>query len=186
MRRIGTSILLVLLAIGASAGAYAAPIRMEFTVSGFVPYTDWSDPTPPHDPVTGAVVWDGIGYLYSGHGLISLDLTIDGHAYTLEEVTLFAADNVGFLLAGNVNGTNALVTGTDDFVFGFDTSAPADSLYIYSSSRHVGYWQAPAFSFSIDPPGAVSVPIPATAWLLGTGVAALASRRSRRRAPGIC
>ncbi len=126
------------LALVAAGPVGAAQMRMTFTATGIVPDTDWSEPTPPTNPVSGEVVWDGFGFLSNANGLISIDLTIDGHTYAPEEVSLWV-DPSGFVLAANVNGFNAAVNGTNDSIFGYEPGNPEAPLFLYATFQHNGY-----------------------------------------------
>ena len=188
----------LLLVLGGLGTAHAVPMTMHFTVAGFAPVLTI---TPaPTDPVTGTIVWDADPATSAINSLLSIDLTLAGHVYSLGEVGFDAISNR--VIGGTVNGVNAVAGSTNDFAIVWNTVTMVPIMFDYASAGSEGFWISTQFAvFSItaggggagDPggggpgaggPGAGggagnAVPVPGTLALLAGGVLGFAARRRR-------
>ena len=162
MNKLSAKLTVFLASLAVFAGtAHAAPVTYDFTASDFVAVNP-SDPVP-YSTISGS-------YTLDGSTLTQIDLTIGSHTYSLGEVTF---DSVAQTLGGTVNGVNVFGN-TDDFLLVTDTTA-GSFLFAYSIPE-----TAEVFSTQT---GAVmpAVPVPASAWLLGSGLIGLAGLGRKRR-----
>ena len=174
-----TLIFLALLSLPISAGA--VPLRLDFTASNFV-IGQGSDPVP-EDPISGSIVYEAAGLGATIDALISIDLTIDGHSYSLAEVS-FQSPWVGSqdIIYGSLNGIGmAYTSGVNDFWLYFDrlTQLPVGlDPFSYTTAALDSTWSTTHFdTFSITE---VRVPEPMSLSLLGSGLLVLSWRRRRR------
>ncbi|WP_026612152.1 PEP-CTERM sorting domain-containing protein [Methylocaldum szegediense] len=145
--------------------AEAIPIVMNFTVAG---------------PVTGTIVWDAASPTSPIDSLISIDLSIDGHDFTLDEVDFVNLGEFG-LIGGRVTGVNTISPGTNDFWIMWDVQhlTPFEFAYTSPTLDVVSVVTKSRFDqFSVTAQQAV--PEPATLTLLAAG---LAVGRLARRQP---
>ena len=164
--------LLVALVVVSTAAA-AVPVTMTFTASGFAPAG------APQDPVSGSVTWEAAGFPGTITALTGINLTIDGHAYTLGEIGFVDPFSINFKLIGGVGGAvTGLAAGTDDFQL-FMSHAGADVGFAYTSSN-ISAIIFSASSVVTEVIVGTSVPAPMTLVLFGLGLAGLAASRYRR------
>lgn len=154
-----------------SGPAWAAPITMNFSAYGFGP----SNGNPaPHDPVSGTIVWEAASATAPIDSLLSVDLTINGHVYQLNEIE-FTHVVGGIHLIGGGPFPDSVGNLTNDFWLSFDTSTGTPRDFSYASNQLSGVWFTQSFSeFSIT---AAAVPEPATLVLVLVAGAGLAARR---------
>lgn len=138
-RNLSTLTASLVLFTAAPLTARADTFIMHFQVAGFA--VSNGNP-PPVDPVTGTIVWEATGIHDPVQSFDSIDLTLDGHSYSIEEI--------GFLpwpyppgdvvIGGTISGVQALVNLTDDFSIEWNQSSLIPDGFIYSSSRLSGIW----------------------------------------------
>ena len=100
--------------------AFAIPVTLSFTVSGFTP-------AGPTDPVTGSFVYDAPSVTSAPNSLTSVDLTIDGHTYALDEVGF---DSTAF--GGVINTVDVVVPNTNDFFLVWNPSSSTPNAFDYA------------------------------------------------------
>lgn len=189
------SLSVLLLALGILGTAYAVPVTMHFTVAGFAPMLT-STPAPT-DPVTGTIVWDADPTTSAINSLLAVNLTLDGHAYSLGEIGFDPLSNR--VIGGTLNGVNSVAGSTNDFAIVWNSTTMLPVMFDYASAGSEGFWVGAQFSlFSITAGGAGTeeqspggpgagagggagnaVPVPGTLVLLAAGAFGFAARRRR-------
>jgi hypothetical protein len=148
---------------------------MQFTASGF-------GSGAPTDPVTGTIVWDAASTTSAITSLSSIDLTIDGHAFSLGE-TGFTTSGAVRAIGGTVNGVGVLSSTLPfDFVIVWFGGSLLPSSFAYTSpddppanlipgTQHFDF-----FSITTE----VAAPEPASLLLIGLGLAGLGFSRRKK------
>ena len=155
-----------------SMSAQAISIQVDFTASGF-------PAGAPDDPVSGSFVYDAASTTSTINSVVSVNLTINGHSYTLAEVgsDFNSSNNV---IGGLINGATAVSSGTpNDFRLIWDFATMASPRFTYTSSANANYAATSFSQFSISE--VTAMPEPGTLWmlLLGFIVITLIRRSSR-------
>jgi hypothetical protein len=169
---IAQSALLLLLIVGIITSAHAIPITMTFTVGEFTDLTGGGN-VAPTEPVSGTIVWDAASVNGTINSLTSIDLTLNGHNYTLAEVDYISPYSGGVVdvIGGVVNGVEVLNPGENDIWIVWNRSSLAPLRFTYAADGLEGKWDSQNFtSFDIS---AAPVPEPATILLLSTGLAGI-------------
>ena len=141
--------------------AFAIQVTLSFTVSGF-------GASAPTDPVTGSFTYDAPSITSNPTSLTAVNLTIDGHAYTLAEV-----GSVPNFIGGVINGVNGIDSGTDDFFLAWFpvSSAPFNFAYATTSNTEVIFGSRNFTQFSVT--AATPVPEASTWAMMALGFAGL-------------
>lgn len=156
----------VILLLWGTIPAQAIPIEINFTIENFIPR--YTSTPPPDDPVIGRILYEAESVTAVIESLTSIDLTIDGHSYSLSEIgsSLFGSRQQ---IGGSSSGLAALATGTDDFRFDWYKETLIPMKFSYTSSLHGGFWDSNTFSsFSVT--ASSPVPEPGSLFLLGSGL----------------
>lgn len=145
--------------------AEASPVTYDFTATDFVGLVPGAPPAP-YNTVSGNFTLDG-------PTVTQIDLTIGAHTYLPSELTF---DSTTSTLGGSLNGVSAIFASTDDFVLSVAPATPQAFLF--------GYTTAGVFNLFYASSGTVApiVPVPASAWLLGSGLIGLAGVARHRKA----
>ena len=160
---------------GTPPTAYADTFQLQFTLNNFDVNTTF---TPPVDPISGTIIFDKSPVNFSVLSLISIDLTIGGHSYSVPPVTSFNGINNGITFQFVASPNSGI--GTDSFavVWNYTTGAATNMFYTVPSGPTIFESNtAPVFSFT--PVG--TVPLPAALPLFATGFVGLALLGWRRK-----
>lgn len=154
--------------------ARAVVVDYTFTASGFAAGA-------PEDPVSGSIQWEAASLTSPIDSLVSIDLSIAGHAYTLGELAFqndLATSRIGDTANGGISN---LTAGTDDFVIIFNrlnTTLPLE-FFDYTSV------QSPSGVFPTTSGEATAslapLPEPGTLSLFGLGLMGITAYGRRRR-----
>ncbi len=143
--------LALLLLLSLANFAYAVPITVTFSANNF--YILVGLTPAPTDPVTGTIVYDAADIHSPINSLISINMTIDGHAYSLGELAFSPGPAIG----GSINGVISLVGNTNDFYIMWDSTTLQPTAFTYSDQSVAGIWQSTTFSeFSVTGPYAAT------------------------------
>jgi hypothetical protein len=118
----------VLFAVSLSAvpltPAFAIQVTLSFTASDF-------SAGAPTDPVTGSFTYDAPSITSDPTLLTAVNLTIDGHAYTLPEVG-FDSNEIG----GVLNGVDSVESGTNDFFLLWTPASSTPGAFVYATAKN--------------------------------------------------
>lgn len=170
----------------ATVDAQAMSVTMQFTVTGFDISNENSAPT---NPVTGSISWEAASVNGPIQSFTSINLNLDGHAYSIGEIGYYSFPSDPYtswdVIGGTLNDVGGIGNQTDDFWIRWDRDQLTWYDFSYSSSQKSGIWYSgpgntPTFTpFSI---AASPVPLPAAAWLLGSGLLGLIGVARKRKA----
>jgi len=149
------------------------PAMVAFTATGF---TNLIDANPaPEDPVNGVIVYDAASPNAPIDSLISISLSIAGHAYGLSDIGFLSDSGVGYV-GGLIDGVLGSGNFENDFLLVWDMAALVPLDFLYAVEGNSGIWDMPVFArFTVTDS---AVPVPATVLLLTIGFLALTVARS--------
>jgi len=183
--RCGLKVTLIALAfsLGATVPAQAIPIKVSFTATSFTPYIGTF---VPQETVTGAFDYNAPSVTSDAvTSLNSVNLTIDGHTYTLADVAASAVPGEAGLLdigGGAGGGPLAVTSNTDDFFMGYypGSDTPVDFVYAIPGTNNT--WTSSTFSqFSVAADAVAAAPEPASWLICLTGITGLGLFVAHRR-----
>lgn len=147
-----------------SGGLSAAPTQYHFTATNFTAINGTS--TSP--AVFGSFTLDGTT-------ITQIDLTLGTHTYTLDEVELVDPDSIIPMLGGRLNNANSVAWGTNDFWLRYWSTGEFFE-FAYTTDAAVEFFTTNTGTMTVS-----SVPVPAAAWLFGSGLIGLAGVARRRK-----
>ena len=109
---------------------------MSFQIAGFEPSAGHPAPA---DPVTGTIVWEAASIHSPVQSFDSINLTLDRHTYSIEELGYMSQQTKG-VVGGKLNQPNSVLGETDDFFIVWDRDSLQPHGFCYASSRSSGIW----------------------------------------------
>ncbi len=142
--------------------AQANQIEVKFTATNFT----GANGAAPNDPVSGTIIYEAFSPKAKIDALVSIDLIIDGHSYSLAEVGFQSSDSFGIYGLVNDSGITTYKyeyagTNKDDFGIGWSKDSLMPIAFNYSSSlrKGGGAWGTLKFSsFTVRDLSAVPEP----------------------------
>jgi hypothetical protein len=163
----------VLFAVSLSAvpltPAFAIQVTLSFTASGF-------GAGAPTDPVTGSFTYDAPSITSNPTLLTAVNLTIDGHAYTLPEVGV-ATDLIGGVIGGVLNTVSLVLRGSNDFFLAWNPASSTPEEFAYATPQTDVFETDNFTQFSVT---AAATPEPSTWAMMLLGFAGLGFAGYRR------
>jgi hypothetical protein len=175
-------VLLAGMCLGAFGSALASPFVTTFSISGF-------SPVSPVQSVTGSISFEASSLYAPIDHLSAIDLTINGHSYTLQEVGFITdtpADVAQWpttIVGGKLNGVDALNHYTDDFWLRWRTDTHEWVDFYYSSTTEYYVWGTSQWDSSATAQFKIAAPVPEpTEWaLLLAGLSLLGGLGARQK-----
>ena len=149
--------------IALNAASRAATTEFNFASYNLQPLFFTDRPSPPVTSIMGS-------FTLEDNTLISIDLKIGEHIYSIDELEFIASPFDQFVLGGRLNGINGINVGTDDFQLfgGLHNSWPLT--FLFSSSTEQQIYKSHQNTITFSPS---TVPIPSTALLFGSAILGL-------------
>ncbi len=113
---------------------------MSFQVTGF---GRSNGNLPPTDPVSGSIVWQASAIDSPIQRFVSVDLTLDGRAYSVNRLSYLEEDVNSYRwswIGGSLSGANEIHNQTDDFFVAWDRNSLSPVGFAYSSAQRSGIW----------------------------------------------
>jgi hypothetical protein len=160
-----TALTLILSLVCVMTPAHAIPVTVSFTASGFT--SEGGGLPAPTDPVVGSIVYEAASITSNINSLTSVNLTIAGHTYTVDELNFANNSPPSFAVIGTPNGgvCCAATNGADTFFVEWFQATLIPSVFIYAAASVPGdIWDSSNFTqFSVT---AAAVPEPSSLSLL--------------------
>lgn len=160
-----------------AATAHATVYKLDFAASGFLPNTAVSSAPTPQDPVTGSIVFTADSLGSEVTSIDAIDLMINGHAYTVDEIGGANAGLNSYAFGGKFKGVGGMSSGTNDFYL---LTGPYYGFMSYSVAGSRGFWDSDSIASTFTEQTA-AVPEPGSLALLLAGAGGLGAMLRRRR-----
>jgi hypothetical protein len=178
---------LLLAILSFTASARGDQFMMQFSVTHFVNDSGSGVPVPT-DPVTGTIIYQAASISDPIQTFSSIDMTIDGHSYSAQELGFYRFGPEGWDMIGGVaGGVGTLYNQTDDFIIRWYRGSLAPFDFIYTSSRRDGEFDSAIYRdpYSFTSFTITQIPEPAISAILISGAAIfLTSRIKSKFRPG--
>jgi hypothetical protein len=164
--------------------AQAIPIEIDFRITGFSTQFSSTPPLqPPTDLVVGTITYEAESVTADKiDSLISIDLTIAGHTYSIGDVYFISPFSPNRQkIGGIINGIDILNAGTNDFSIDWYNNTLTPLKFSYTTTLSAGIWDANAYENDFTQFSITTIPEPATLLLLGFGLFGLVGLRWKRR-----
>ena len=136
----------------------AGTIEVSFTASNFPSYFDpYSSnyQAAPDDPITGSISYEAASLTAPIESLLSVDLTIAGHSYVIDEIGFARLEPYGMVIGGLSTGGPTQISadaGNDFWVYWkvYPDGAIEPMSFSYSTALPKGVWYASNLSVSVS------------------------------------
>jgi hypothetical protein len=136
-------LLLAVLLLVAIHEANALPVTVSFVATDFVP--DIGSTPSRVSQVSGSIVYDAASVTAPINSLTSINLSIDGHSYSIGEVGFENYTNVVYI-GGLISSVRSLVPGSNDFFLSYELSPATGFSFVYSTrNSSAAVWEATRF-----------------------------------------
>jgi hypothetical protein len=110
-----------------------------FTVTGFPVSNGNAAPT---DPISGTIFWTAPDIHSDIQSIVSINLTIDGHHFSVPEIGYFRLGSPPTWngIGGTIASENQIWNQTDDFFITWDSATLQPLDFAYASSQRSGIW----------------------------------------------
>lgn len=162
----------LVLALGGAA-AHASPVTLQIKASGFqnagTQYPGFNG------EIDALLSWDSVNKSDPIASLLSIDMEIAGHHYTLAEVGIANNGSTQTAIGAIVRGANAVIGDgvNNDFLIVFDRVNPFVNAFAYSIQGKAGaIWWTPSTTSavyvtnSVPEPASLALVLPPLAWLV--------------------
>jgi hypothetical protein len=176
IRALGLAGATVAMGIGFAAPARAITVELDFTAVDFPPGS-------PNTSLTGRFTYQAASLTSPLTSLTSVDLTIDGHAYTLGEVGAVSGPD-DQLIGTTIEGVGTVESGVNSFAFSYtlSTGSPNEQPFDYGAVSNPDIAETFTYSqFSVRSVSSMAAPEPATWSLLLIGFLGAGGLAVRRR-----
>lgn len=163
--------------LGSCLSANADTYKLDFRAEG-LKYVTYSGVIKEPFVQTGSFIVNADPDLQAINAILSVDLVIDGHAYTTSEIGLLAMGTSKFMFGGTLTGLTTIATRTNDFFLEYTWGLPQSGYLVYASETSPGTASAFDVSYQLRP---VPEPSAVVMAIAGLGVAATTARRTMAR-----
>lgn len=161
------------------ANAHATVYTVNFTATDFT-FGEWGA-GPPQTLVQGSITFTAASLDDAPAAVNAIDLTINGHTYTVDDISssmYWGSTNFG---AVNHDGgfDGELSSETDDFRLSFGNAWPGGGSFTYTAKDYDNFYTADYVTTTITEQADAAIPEPGSLGLLAGGIAAMGVRRRR-------
>lgn len=163
--------------VSACSVASASVYKLSFSATDFKPHAgDAGTVSPPHS-LTGWFLFEGDIASRSVTSLLDLDVEVEGHRYSVPEVTFRQIpEDEALIFGGVLTGAAALANWTNDFAVTYSWASPAWGSVLYTTSLSRGFSYTENVSFTVS-----AIPEPQMYALAAAGLLTLLTARTARR-----